>query len=422
MSINFVQIVHDQLIERDHFRSSKLVTREMEKQLSIDSRLVQVITGVRRSGKSTLAHHALRGVHYAYINFDDERLAGLVAKDLDLVLESLYTVYGDFSYLLLDEIQNVDHWHLFVNRLLRTGMHLVLTGSNSKLLSSELATHLTGRYRQIELLPFSFREFLEFKGKNTSSFTTAKEKGLIGNLFGEYMQSGGFPDVLLGEQQSFYIKNLFEAIVTRDIFYRHKIRQIRAFRETASFVTSNFTSPLSFNRLSHLFSLGSENTAKNYISYLEEAFLIFTLQKFSFKNQEGVRNRKVYLVDTSFSTVGGLIFSENAGRILENIVFLELYRRCGLSYSELFFYKNNYEVDFLVFSNRKVVELIQVCTSVRDERVFRREVRALVSAAMRLDVRRLTIITLDQKTEVVKEDRSIRVLPVWEWLLRANTG
>jgi predicted AAA+ superfamily ATPase len=417
MGTNFVQIVRDQMSERDRFRSSKWVPRDIEKQLSVESRLVQVITGVRRSGKSTLAHRALQNLHYAYVNFDDERLAGLIAKDLDLMLESLYMVYGEFSYLLLDEIQNVENWHLFVNRLHRTGIHIVLTGSNSKLLSSELATHLTGRYALVELLPFAFTEFLEFKGKTSSAVTTAKERGLLGNLFGDYMQTGGFPDILLGEQQSVYIKNLFEAIITKDIFYRHKIRQIRAFRETAYFVTSNFTSPLSFNRLSHLFSLGSENTAKNYISYLEEAFLIFTLEKFSYKNQEGVRNRKVYLVDPAFSRVSGLQFSENSGRILENIVFLELYRRSKLNGSELFFYKNVVEVDFVVFANRKVLELIQVCTSVQDERVLKREVRALTSAAKELGAGKLTIITLDQKTEVVKDDRKISVLPVWEWML-----
>lgn len=150
--------------------------REQESAIDINSRLAQIITGVRRSGKSTLAHRALKGTNYAYVNFDDERLAGLNADNLNLVLEALYTVYGEFSHLLLDEIQNIEHWYLFVNRLLRNNIKIILTGSNSKLLNREMASHLTGRYSTIELFPFSFHEYLIAKGKKWSKTGTAREK------------------------------------------------------------------------------------------------------------------------------------------------------------------------------------------------------------------------------------------------------
>lgn len=420
METNFRQLVAEQRDERVVYSRTGWVPREQEKALNIQSKMAQIITGVRRSGKSTLAHRALAGVNYAYVNFDDERFAGVEPKDLDHLLEALYDVYGEFTHLLLDEIQNVSHWELFVNRLLRNELHVVLTGSNSKLLARELATHLTGRYSIIELLPFSFKEFLHVRGVITTAVVTAKEKGLISRLFAEYMQTGGFPDIIMGETPASYIQNLFEAIVTRDIIFRHKIRQIRAFRETASFLTENYSAPVSYNRLKNIFSLGSENTSKNYVAYLEEAWLLLSLSKFSFKNQERMRNRKIYLVDTAFAKATGGIFSPNTGRLLENIVFLELFRRSRKSRYELFYHKSNYEVDFVIYSNSKVQELIQVAVSVSNDAVLRREVRALISAARELGTTLLTIITQDERDEVVKNGFTIRILPVWEWLLNVE--
>lgn len=416
METNFRQLVAEQRDERAVYTRTGWVPRDQETALNIQSKMAQIITGVRRSGKSTLAHRALAGVNYAYVNFDDERFAGLEAKDLDHLLEALYDVYGEFTHLLLDEIQNVNHWELFVNRLLRNEIHLVLTGSNSKLLARELATHLTGRYSIIELLPFSFKEFLHVRGVPSLTAVTAKERGLVSRLFAEYIQTGGFPDIIMGETATSYIQNLFEAIVTRDIIFRHKIRQIRAFRETASWLTENYSAPVSYNRLKNIFALGSENTSKNYVSYLEEAWLLLSLTKFSYKNQERMRNRKIYLVDTAFAKATGGNFSPNAGRLLENIVFLELFRRSRTNRFELFYYKSNYEVDFVIYSNSKVQELIQVTVSVANDAVLRREIRALQAAARELSTTRLTIITQDEKDEIVKDGLTIRILPAWEWM------
>jgi predicted AAA+ superfamily ATPase len=263
------QIVEEQKAELALFKESEMVPREKEPDIKTESNLAQIITGIRRCGKSTLALQALQNKHYAYINFDDERFINFEADTLNDLLEALYTVYGDFEYLLLDEIQNIEGWHLFVNRLLRNKIKIVLTGSNANLLSREMASHLTGRYAAIELLPFSFHEYLIAKEINILNTTTAKGRGLTSKYFSEYLFSGGFPEVLKGEEQKSYVSNLFEAIVTRDIIFRYKIRNVRTFREVALWLTGNFAKEISYNRIKNIFDLGSENTAKNYVTYLE---------------------------------------------------------------------------------------------------------------------------------------------------------
>ena len=339
------------------------------------------------------------------------------AKDLNLLLELLYQVYGDFKYLLLDEIQNIEGWSLFVNRLLRKNIHIIITGSNSKLLSVELATHLTGRFANIELFPFSFKEYLKYRQFPYESKTT-KEKGLLKGLFAEYSKLGGFPEVVMGEPLKEYITTLFDAIVTRDIVFRHNIKYIRTFRDIAVYLVNNFANEMSFNRIKTIFELGSENTAKSYVSYLEEAYLTLTLPKFSFKKQEQLRYRKVYTVDPAFISVISADFSTNSGRILENIVFLELRRRAVSRNYEIFYYKKQFEIDFVIYRNRHVIELIQVCESLFDKRTKSREIRALINAASELNSNNLTIITAEEDEIIEENGNRIQVVPVVDWLIK----
>ena len=194
------RVLLDQQEEIAAFREGDYCWRKEEALIDLNSHLAQVVIGVRRSGKSTLCISALERakMKYAYVNFDDERLMDITVEDMDAILEMLYKVYGDFTHLFLDEVQNVEGWHLFVNRMLRKKMHILLTGSNSKLLSGELASHLTGRHHQIELLPFSFADFCAYKKISTSPLTT-KNRGLLAAAFDEYMKQGGFPE-LMNEQ------------------------------------------------------------------------------------------------------------------------------------------------------------------------------------------------------------------------------
>lgn len=417
MELNYRQIVAEQHEELAIIESHGWVSRDQENTVNIDSNLAQVITGVRRSGKSTLAHRALHGKSYAYINFDDERLMDLSPFDLDKLLEALYSEYGEFGYLLLDEIQNVNGWHLFVNRLMRINIKLVITGSNSKLLSREIATHLTGRFALVELMPFSFREFLFSKKVNIKEMVTARDKGLLSGYLEEYLVNGGFPEIVTGEPIRSYITTLFEAIVTRDIIYRYNIRQVRSFRELAVWLAGNYGTEISYNRLKSIFGLGSDNTAKNYISYLEEAWLFICLPKFSFKKQETLRYRKIYVIDPSIASIVGAGASPNQGRQLENLVFLELYRRRLTLNYEVFYFKKNIEVDFVIYSNQLVQELIQVCLTLLDTKTLYREIRALKIAARELKPFKMTIITLNEKQEITEDGNTIQVIPVTEWLL-----
>ena len=313
---------------------------------------------------------------------------------------------------MLDEIQNVEGWHLFVNRMLRVDLKIILTGSNSKLLSSEMASHLTCRYSTVELFLFSFYEFLIAKGKENIGAITARERGLLSALYSEYSLNGGFPDIVENKASYNYISDLFVGIVTRDVIFRHNIRHIRTFRDIATWLTANFATEISFNRLKNIFGLGSENTAKNYISYLEESYLVRSLRKFSFKKQESLRYRKIYLIDIAFSQVSGNKFTPDHGRILENIVFLDLARNTR---------KKKFEVDFVIYSNRKVIELIQVAQSIADPKTLKRELRSLLIAAIELQAEKLTIITQNDRKVIHEEGKEISVIPIAEWLIQEHT-
>lgn len=410
------QVVEEQKSEIAIFNKAKLISREKVVDIDIRSNLAQIITGIRRCGKSTLALQVLKDKHFAYMNFDDERFLNFEAEKLNDLLESLYAVYGDFDHLLLDEIQNVEGWHLFVNRLLRNKIKIILTGSNSNLLSREMASHLTGRYSTVELLPFSFVEYLKAANLEVTDTVTARGRGLAIKYFSAYLTNGGLPEVVRGENRKTYVSNLFEAIVTRDIILRYKIRNERTFREIAMWLTGNFAKELSYNRIKSIFDLGSENTAKNYLGYLEEAWLFISLSKFSFKKQESLRNRKLYITDNSFAEITGESSSENMGRLLENAVMLHLIRYRTRNFYEIFYYKSRVEVDFVIYSGRKVRELIQVTLSLDNPKTRNREIRALIEAAQQLDCKKLTIITLDQSERIENNGQAIHVVPVIKWI------
>jgi len=414
-----LQAIYDQKEELRKYSSDKgWIIREQEKCLNVESKLAQIVIGVRRSGKSTLAHRALKDRNYGYLNFDDERLIHISSEQLTILLQYILQVYGDIQYLFLDEVQNISNWHLFVNRLLRSDMHIVITGSNSKLLSGELATHLTGRYSSVELFPFSFREYIHFKKIDANNLST-KNKALLENAFETYLKQGGFPEIVKGEENAqTYISALFNSIIMRDIFYRYSIQHTKSFKDVALYLVNNFGHEISFNRIKNIFGVGSENTVKNYVSYLEEAYIVLTLQKFSFKKQESLRYRKVYLMDSGFASVLSTNFSINSGYLLENIVFLELLRRRQFDQTEIYYYKQTYEVDFVVVKNGNVEELIQVCENLEIPKTLNREIRALESSSIDLKCEKLTIISRSKKDLMEINGKKINLIPIIDWLLR----
>jgi len=388
-----------------------------ESLLQLDSPLAQIVIGVRRSGKSTLCHKFLgqNGILYAYINFDDERLGLIDAKELDILLEAAYYVYGDFNYLFLDEPQNIEGWHLFVNRLLRQGMRIFLTGSNAKLLSGELATHLTGRYNQVELYPLSFTEFLALKGIRIDAVLT-KEKAFRQRAFDEYLEKGGLPEILNLISWKNYVSVLFNSIIDRDIIQRFKVRNKQALKDIALYSVSNFGREFSYKKIEKLFGITSDITIKNYITYLEQAYLVIGLNKFSFKSRERIRNRKFYMVDTAFPSALNSLTGEDLGWKLENLVLLELLRRKYESQYDIHFYKTHYEIDFVVSAGLRIVELIQVCVDLSAKKTFNRETNALINGSRELKCTKLTLITLGESQTIEINNCKIECVSLFEWL------
>jgi predicted AAA+ superfamily ATPase len=420
MDINvYKQVITDQVKEKNEIVVSKLTSRMEESLFEFDSPLAQIVTGVRRSGKSTLCHKILKqnNKEYAYVNFDDERLYGLKPEELNSVLEALYMVYGEFKYLFCDEIQNVPSWFLFVNRLLRQKIHLFITGSNAKLLSHELSTHLTGRYNQIELYPFSFLEVLQYKNISFDDISTAGV-ALRKAAFEEYMSQGGFPELFLVKNKKAYIKNLFNAIITRDIQQRFSVRYPEALRKMADYMTDTPATGINYKKLAEIFAFGSMHTAEKYTGYLRQAYLLLGIQKFSFKSKERIRSEKNYVIDMAFISTAKEGFSEkNFGARLENIVCIELLRRRNRTLNGVYYYQNGYEIDFVLSNDNRVMELIQVSADISAVKTFNRETRALFRASDELKCNNLTLITLNENRTCSTNGKTINIVSVLEWLL-----
>lgn len=259
-----LQVLAEQRDEISEYNPSEWVSRREESLFEFESSMAQVVIGVRRSGKSTLCHKVLleHGIRYGYVNLDDDRLLGIKAEDLNTVLSCVYQLYGtDVPYLFLDEIQDVDGWHLFVNRLLRSKMKIFVTGSNAKLLSSELATHLTGRYNEIRLFPFSFAEYCTFHQIDTAGITTKAEASRK-SAFMDYIGTGGFPELQRIRNKRGYIESLISAILEKDIKRRFKIRNVDALRKIANHLINNACQEINYDDMSEILGI-NDKTCKN---------------------------------------------------------------------------------------------------------------------------------------------------------------
>ncbi len=293
-------ILADQAEELSLKRTMRFCKRKEESLIDLKSSQAQVVIGVRRSGKSTLCYNALirKRVKFAYVNFDDERLIHLTGNDLNDILEVLYKINGDFNYLFIDEIQNIPEWYLFVNRLLRKQMHIVITGSNAKLLSGELATHLTGRHHSIPLYPFSFAEYCDVRNIDVKSRTT-KAIAARRAAFDDYMRQGGFPELLSINDEKDYIDELVNNILKRDIEQRFKIIHTSAFEEMSHHLLNIAPTIVVDKALKETFGFKSQHTAKNYLSYLKQAYMLIGLHKYSAKSRQRITGEKVYPIDVA---------------------------------------------------------------------------------------------------------------------------
>ncbi len=374
--------------------------------------IIKVITGPRRAGKSFFALHEL--TDFGYVNFDDEAITEV--DDYDEIVHSVNSVYGKTHMLFLDEIQNLERWELFVNRLQRKGYNLIISGSNANLLSRELATHLTGRHTNVIVFPFSFREYLAYFG---NELTEAAKK----SRFEEYIERGGYPEPLVNDlDYRTYLKTLIDSILFKDIIIRYNPGYPEALKQITRFLISNFSNLISYRSIKDFTGIGSVHTVKKYIGYLEETFMLFELKRFSFKLKEQERaNRKIYVVDPGLVKSLSFEFSSNLGRLFENLVAIELKKRELNGELEFYYYKKEYEVDFVVQSEGTITDLIQVCYDIDNSSVREREVRGLLYAQKFLNCRNLIIITNGkydtEEMEWFGMKGKVKFIPLWKWLL-----
>ena len=411
-------ILTDQQEELETRADEVLCHRQEERLVDIKSTQAQVIIGVRRSGKSTLCYQALRskGVKFAYADFDDERLMDLQANQLNDVLEILYKIYGDFQYLFLDEIQNVEGWHLFVNRMLRKKMHVIITGSNAKLLSGELATHLSGRNKEIPLYPFSFKEFCTMKEVDTDRRTT-KAEAFRRAAFDEYLKQGGFPELLAIDDNKGYVSALVENILKRDIEQRYKIAYKSAFEQLAHHLLNISPAIVVTTDLANLFHFKSEHTAKNYVKYLKEAYMLIGIPKYSQKSKLRTVQEKIYAVDVAMMDQRENAFAgENLGHRLETIVAIQLIRKCKAEGQDVYYLNDRSgECDFVVCKGNQVLQAIQVSYDISAEKTRKREINGLLLAARQTKCENLFLLTDHESEDIEQDGHRMKIQPVYEW-------
>jgi uncharacterized protein len=388
------------------------IARHVDLSRMLETSQITVISGIRRSGKSTLLCQLMQ--HYPsfyFINFDDERLISFEVEDFRVLMASFLKGY-DAKVIFIDEIQNVAGWERFVRRIHDEGYKIFITGSNAKLLSSELGTHLTGRYIKIELFPFSFSEYLGFlkiDHKNQGTPTRAR----ILKALDQYIVQGGFPDYVKQNDPEF-LARIYEDILYRDLIVRHGIKNIHGFRKLTQYLFTNFTSEISYNKLTEILGIKSVNSVRNFMQYLQECYLLFEMYKFDYSlKKQYVSNKKVYCIDNGLRQKISLRFSPDHGKLLENMVFVELKRRGH----DIYFYrtKNNLEVDFYVPA---IKQFIQVCHTIAEKTTYNRELNALITSMKEQKSENNLILTYNEEDVIDTSFGKISIVPVWKWLLK----
>lgn len=406
-------IIQNQRKERDELSGRPYLMRKSntDTSLLLANPMIKLITGPRRVGKSTYALLMLQGKNFAYLNFDDNLL--LSSWDEELVMRTLDEVYPDYEYLLLDEVQNLKDWDVWVSKLYRRGKNLIITGSNAKMLSSEMATVLTGRYLQVEMLPFSLAETMEWKGIGNNGNDTQHAKATV--IADDYLRNGGYPETIdMRSITRSYLSTLFDSIIWKDVAKRHNIRNITDLNNLALYLLSNFCNPLSANDIAQELTMSSVTTTRKFMDYLHEPYLFYYLPRFNNKLKLMKKAAtKVYVIDNGFVTSKAFNISENLGRLLENEVFIELLRQGFQTESSLFYYRsrNDREVDFVTRHGAHIHQLIQVCYDMSSPKTEKREVTSLIECGEELKCDNLIIVTNNDDREINKDGHIIKVIP-----------
>ncbi|MEK6792903.1 MAG: ATP-binding protein [Nanoarchaeota archaeon] len=405
----------------------KIIPRMQEIGFESDMKRAVSIIGPRRTGKTYEMYYLISkikdkfGIDRAvYINFERADFGILSYKDLVLMLETYYELYPknkkEAIWLFLDEIQNVVEWERFVRTCLDDGIRVFLSGSSSKLLSKEIATSMRGRNISYNIYPFSFVEYLITKKFEIGKFYSSSEKSTLKNLFNEYLIFGGYPEsIIYSNEREKIIKDIFDTAIYKDVIERNKVRNVNVMRLLIKVLLNS--KEFSINKFyNYIKSQGikvSKNALYNYSEYLGDAFFVFFLRKYDLSIKKREQSLpKIYFIDNGFLTLNGI---EDKGRLLENLVFMELTRRN----KDISYYQNSLkeEVDFLVKEGKKVKQLIQVCYDLSNFMTLDREIRVLIKASKEFECNNLVIISLDEEREEKVNGRVIKIIPVWKWLL-----
>ncbi len=407
--------------QKDLHEDKEVVEREeTDNVLSfLHLKLPIIITGVRRCGKSTLLYIIknnlkLNEKEYLYIDFNDERLVNFSIADFQKILDFLNEQgYKENCCLFLDEIQETKGWEKWIDRI-KEKHPILITGSNSKLLSKEISTVLTGRSINISLYPFSFTEFLDAKKIKVENWKLdLKLQSQLRKAFLDYLSFGGIPKAVIDNEKRLLAEN-YENIIYRDIVKRFNKNLEKSIKEVSVFLLSNISNEISIRALSKTVEIKNLSTVKSILESFEKAFLFFFINKFDYSIKKQIQNpRKIYCIDTGFINELGFRFSENKGRVLENIVFLELKRRK----KEIFYYSNKNECDFVIREKAKIKQAIQVCYEFNNKNQ-KRETEGLLEAMKELKLDEGLILTYNQEDKLEIDKKKIILKPVWKWLLK----
>lgn len=376
-----------------------------------------IISGLRRVGKSTLLAqlaHELGKENFYYLNFEDDRFLGFGIQDLTLLQEILVSSFGERKIFLIDEIQNLANWELFIRRFMDLGYKFYITGSNSSLLSRELGTLLTGRYIPVELFPFEFSEFLLYKQvalPNLNRMTIA-ERGLLNSQLDSYIREGGIPDAIKYPELPI-LSTLFNDVLYRDIATRNRIENVDALKQLAFTLISNPAGLVSFNKLKDQLRLGSVNTVSSYIDLLQNAWLMFAVNTYAFSvKKQQIAAKKIYSIDTGLVNNVGFSFSPNQGKLLENLVFLALRQK----HQDVYYFTSSKgtEIDFYLPGKK---QLIQVTSQFSASSVQEREYRAIKDAIAELPVDSALILTDSNHQDIDIEGKPVQIKWIAQWLL-----
>ena len=395
-------------VERDHFAQARAW---------VDDDIIKIIVGPRRAGKSVFALMLLKDRPFAYFNFDDESFRVTAPGDLDRLMQELNVAYGATTYVLFDEIHNVPRWELFVNRLHRQGYRIVLTGSNARLLSSDLATALTGRHIPIEILPFNFKEVMRAR-----AITSDADHAVLFSLLHEYMVYGGYPEVVLHHLDArLYLSVLFDSLIFKDVVKHHKVRFAQQIDHLGLYLINNCATLYSLRKLARSLEFSSGITLEKYVGYLIEAYLLVSVNRYGHKAMERIKSpKKIYAIDNGFVAAKAVQHAPDNGRLLENMVCTELIKRGYQPNRELFYYKtrNDREIDFVLKKSIAIQELVQVAYNIHDQTAQEREVKALIEAAQETQVSQLTLLTWDTQQEIRRDQQVVSSVPILDWLMR----